>query len=555
LNTSNGHQPTAKALVGFPRANLGIGLDVNHPGNSSAQITGIAIAGLPNGSRFFPGPPACWPKEVLASLSDPEIRKVGYGLKRDILLLSKCGIEVHGGLFDVAIANTLITGGRHRVQDECSALAAKERALTCLHKQDELCPQLQGLKLTKSFHDVEMPLIPVLAAMEREGIRVDKDSLLTQRGTLANFIEATQASVNALAGRGVDLDSLQDVGKLLFEQLRINDKPRKTRTGQYATDADTLQAVVNKHPVVQQILDYRERITLLRGYLEQLPEAINSTTGRIHTTFESNDTATGRLSSKNPNLQNIPIRSALGREIRKAFLSKSADYLLLSADYSQIELRVLASLSREESLIAAFLAGDDIHSTTAARVFGTTLEKVTAEMRAKAKMVNYGISYGMSADGLAHRLGISRTAAAEFIDQYFENFPGLRRYMRDIIKFARKNGFIQTMTGRRRYLAEINASNINARKAAQRNAINSPIQGTAAEMIKLAMVNIHRELKARHLRSRLLLQVHDELVLDVYRPEKMEVTELVAENMKTALRLEVPVAIFIGTGSNWLEAH
>ena len=572
-NTGDQTSPTAKLKIqvadsdGSNRAEAGrkdfwspkacIGLDFQSTGKDSEEITGIGLAGLCDAPCFFPGPPACWPNKVLAALSDCQITKVGHGLKRGILLLKKTGIEVHGSLFDCEVAHALITCGNHHSRDETSplTLAVPERALTCVQEQRELTEKLQRLRLVQSFCDVEMPLIPVLASMELEGIRVDKQTLLSQRDILTALVEETGTRINDLAHRSVNLDSLSDIGRLLFEELRLSDRPRKTRTGQYATDADTLEMLVNEHPVVRQILDYREQMTLLRSYLEQLPVAINPATGRIHTTYESNETATGRLSSKNPNLQNIPVRSEHGRGIRKAFLPRSADHVLLSADYSQIELRVLASLSHDEALITAFRAGDDIHTATAARVFGTTMEKVTAEMRGKAKMVNYGVAYGMSADGLAHRLGISRSSASQFINQYFAKFPGLRRFINETIESARKNLFVQTTGGRRRYLPDINSINVHARKAAERNAINSPIQGTVAEMMKMSMVKIHGKLSAGHFKSRLLLQVHDELVLDVYLSELTDVAALVESAMKNALPLEIPIAIKIATGTNWLEAH
>ena len=337
--------------------------------------------------------------------------------------------------------------------------------------------------------------------------------------------------------------------------MQIGGPRKKTRTGQYSTDEQTLTALAADHEIVQRLLEYRTASKLKSTYADALPATISPATGRVHTTYNQVMTTTGRLNSQNPNLQNIPIRTERGQEIRKAFVPRSAEFSLLSADYSQIELRIVAAISPEPALLEAFRAGLDIHTATAARVFGVLPGLVTAEMRRKAKMVNFGILYGISAFGLSQRLGIPRREAADIIAQYFKQFPGIRKYMDDTIAFARANGYVETVTGRRRYIRDIRSANNTVRGAAERNAINAPIQGTAADMIKLAMIHIHRELLERKLKTRMLLQVHDELVFDLYRPEEKEVRALVAEKMKTAIRLEVPLVVEIGLGENWLTAH
>jgi DNA polymerase-1 len=345
------------------------------------------------------------------------------------------------------------------------------------------------------------------------------------------------------------------LGQILFDVLKICEAPKKTKTGQYATDEQTLAALAPEHEIVQRLLEHRVASKLKSTYADTLPTAIWPKTQRIHTTFNQVATATGRLNSQDPNLQNIPIRTERGQEIRKAFVPRNRDYRLMSADYSQIELRIIAALSYETGLLEAFKTGTDVHTATAARVYGVFPDLVTPEMRRKAKMVNYGIAYGISAFGLAQRLGIPRKEASEIIEQYFKQFPGIRKYMSDTIAYARKEGYVQTVTGRRRYIRDIRSSNNTVRSAAERNAINAPIQGTAADMIKVAMVHIHEVLTAGQFKSRLLLQVHDELVFDLYHPEEKEMRALVEDKMKTAIPLEVPIVVEIGVGENWLEAH
>jgi DNA polymerase-1 len=341
----------------------------------------------------------------------------------------------------------------------------------------------------------------------------------------------------------------------LFEDLKLSGQPKKTRTGQYATDEQTLLSLAADYEIVRLILEHRTATKLKSTYADALPAAIFPKTGRVHTTYNQAVTATGRLQSQDPNLQNIPVRTELGQEIRKAFVPRGGDYLLLSADYSQIELRIIAALSRDPGMMKAFAQGQDIHSATAARIYGVTLDDTTPEMRRQAKMVNFGIIYGISSFGLAQRLGIPRHEAAAIIDQYFRQYPGIQKYIQDTIAFAREHAYVATVSGRRRYLRDINSANATIRSAAERTAINTPIQGSAADMIKLAMVQIYQALAKRHLKTRMIMQVHDELVFDLCRPEEQEVRALVEEKMKTAMPLAVPIAVDMGLGQNWLEAH
>jgi DNA polymerase-1 len=400
-----------------------------------------------------------------------------------------------------------------------------------------------------------MPLVPVLADMEAEGINLDKNALHELSSALAKDIVTCEKEIQHMAGGVFNVSSPKQVGEMLFDKMKIVEKPVKTKTGQYSTSEDVLSKIENKHPIIKRILDYRELVKLKNTYVDVLPEMVNPRTGRIHTSYNQVVAVTGRLSSDNPNLQNIPIRTERGKEIRKAFVPRDSKHTLLSADYSQIELRIIAELADDKGMIQAFKSGIDIHTTTAAKVYGVKLEDVTGDMRRNAKMVNFGIIYGISAFGLAERLNISRTEAKGIIDNYFQQYPDIRDYMEESIEKARKKGYVETIMGRRRYLRDINSANQTVRGFAERNAINAPIQGSAADMIKIAMINIHHDLIKKKLKSKMLLQVHDELVFDVLKPETEEVKTLVEHRMKTALPLKVPVEIGIGTGKNWLEAH
>jgi len=498
------------------------------------------------------------------------------------------GVSVRGRLFDTMIAHSLVepdmrhgmdylsevylgyspvpitklSGGPEAGQSDMAAVplekiaeyAAEEADLT-LQLRAALEPLLKQKDQQRVFYDVEAPLIPVLVDMEFEGIKVDAAALADFAAQLSKEMDALEKTIQRMAGTTFNLNSPRQLGQILFEVLKISDAPKKTRTGQYATDEQTLAALAPDYEIVQRLLEHREAAKLKSTYAEALPAAIWPKTGRVHTTFNQVMTTTGRLNSQDPNLQNIPIRTERGQEIRKAFVPRSEEFLLLSADYSQIELRIIAALSREPGLLEAFKSGVDVHSATAAKVYGLSLDLVTPEMRRKAKMVNYGIAYGISAFGLAQRLGIRRTEAAAIIAQYFKQFPGIRRYMDDTIAFARKHGYVATVTGRRRYIRDIRSSNNTVRSAAERNAINAPIQGSAADMIKIAMINVHRELTRRSLKTRLLLQVHDELVFDLWPAEEKEVRAMVEEKMKTAIELDVPIVVEMGVGESWIEAH
>jgi DNA polymerase-1 len=433
--------------------------------------------------------------------------------------------------------------------------AAVERADIALQLRQKLEPALQEKCQERVFYQIEAELIPALVEMEYQGIKVDSNALSTFSAELSRQMADCEQQIFQIAGRQFNLNSPKQLGEILFDVLKLAEKPKKTKTGQYATNEQTLLDLATEHEIVQQILDYRGVSKLKSTYADSLPTAVWPRSGRIHTTFNQAITATGRLQSQDPNLQNIPIRSEKGKEIRKAFVPRDKDHLLLAADYSQIELRIIASLSKEKAMIEAFEKDLDIHTATAARVYGVDLSLVSSEMRRRAKMVNYGIAYGISAFGLAQRLRIPRKEAAEIIDQYFAQYPGIRQYMQNTIEFARQHGYVETITGRRRYIRDINSRNATVRAGAERNAINAPIQGSAADMIKMAMSAIHQEFSKRNLKTKLLLQVHDELVCDLYSPEKEEVIAIVRDKMQNAMKLDVPIVVDIGVGENWLEAH
>jgi DNA polymerase-1 len=438
--------------------------------------------------------------------------------------------------------------------DAIKEYAAEDADVTLQLKNvfDEL---LDKSSVRKLFEEVEMPLINVLTAMEMEGVTIDQPVLQDLSTVLATDIQSTEKEIQSLAGKPFNVSSPKQVGEILFDNLKIVEKPVKTKTGQYSTSEDILSKLENKHPIVRKILDYRELVKLKNTYVDVLPSMINPRTGKIHTSFNQVVAVTGRLSSDNPNLQNIPIRTERGREIRKAFIPRSSEYTLLSADYSQIELRIIAELSGDPAMLEAFRSGEDIHSTTAAKVYGVNLKDVQPDMRRNAKMVNFGIIYGISAFGLADRLNISRGEAKSIIENYFRQYPYVKDYMDLSIQKAREKGFVETFMGRRRYLRDINSANATVRGFAERNAINAPIQGSAADMIKIAMINIYNDFNSSKLRSKMLLQVHDELVFDVHNEEIEKVKKIVLHRMQTALPLKVPVEVGMGTGKNWLEAH
>ena len=519
-------------------------------------------------------------------LQNPHVEKVGHDLKYDLSVLQWHGCTVEGRLFDTQLAHSLIEPEqRHSLEylaevylgytpipinaatarqgefalgdspldDVCNQ--ACELADVAWQLRAKLAPLLKEKGQEQVFYDIESPLIPALVQMEFEGIRIDASALAEFAAQLTREMSEQEKTIYHLAGTEFNLHSPKQLGEILFDRLKLSDKAKKTRTGQYATDEQTLTVLAGEHEIVRRLLEFRGASKLKSTYVDALPAAIWEKTGRVHTTYQQNATSTGRLNSQNPNLQNIPIRTEQGREIRKAFVPRDEKHLLLAADYSQIELRILAAISQEKGMLEAFAQNFDIHSTTAARVFNVTIESVTSEMRRKAKMVNFGIAYGISAFGLAQRLSIPRKEAAEIIEQYFAQFPGIKKYMTDTIAFAQREGYVETITGRRRYIRDIRSANATTRSAAERNAINAPIQGSAADMIKIAMAKIHRELIARRLTTRMLLQVHDELVFDLHRDEEKQVVPMVEELMRTAIPLPIPIVVEIGIGTTWLEAH
>jgi DNA polymerase-1 len=431
-----------------------------------------------------------------------------------------------------------------------------ERADLALQLHAKLAPLLKESGQERVFTEIESPLMPVLAAMENEGIRLDPAALEDVGKKLRADIARLEISVYQHAGAPFNIGSPKQLGETLFGKLALSKSAKKTKTGQYSTDEQTLAALAPLHPIIGEILEHRVASKLLGTYIDALPHSLSPIDGRIHTTFYQLATTTGRLNSQDPNLQNIPIRTAQGREIRRAFVSREGDYTLLSADYSQIELRILAALTQDPGLLEGLTSGVDIHRATAAKVFGQALADVTKEQRNQAKMVNYGISYGISAFGLAQRLGIPRADAKALIDGYFAQYPGIKQYMSDTVMHARERGYVETVTGRRRYLPDLRSANATVRAAAERNAINMPIQGSSADLIKIAMVHIARAAREEKWRTKLLLQVHDELVFDLYLPEKERVLEVVQDRMKNALPdLKVPIVVETGLGANWLEAH
>jgi len=521
------------------------------------------------------------------------IGKVGHNLKFDLAVLWWKGVRVQGKFFDTMLAHTLVEPERKHQMDQISeaylgytpvsiesligAKADKSGQLSMLDivedKSDEIAEyaaedadvtwqlakilrdKLKESGQEKVFYEIESPLTPVLVAMEAEGIRVDTKALGKIGAELEKQISALREGIFEAAGHEFNLNSPKQLGVVLFDELKLLEKPKRTKTGQYKTDEKVLSALAVDHAIIGDILEYREATKLKNTYVDTLPEAIFPETGRVHTTFLQMMTATGRLASNHPNLQNIPIRTEQGRAIRGAFVARDKDHLLLSADYSQIELRVMASLSGDPAMSEAFREGLDIHTATAAKVYDVDLDDVDSEMRRTAKMVNFGIIYGISAFGLSQRLGIPRGEASEIIEEYLKQYAGVKAFMDKTIEKARELGYVETVSGRRRYLIGIADRNAMVRSAAERTAINTPIQGTAADMIKLAMVRVDEALQEKGLKTRMVLQVHDELVFDLYRDEETLVRELVEDCMKNALLLDVPIVVETGVGQSWLEAH
>ncbi len=519
---------------------------------------------------------------------DSSILKIAHNLKFDAAVLKSNKVNVVGPFFDTMIAHYLLKPDqRHGMDvlannylsykpisietligkkgknqksmleipaDIIKDYAAEDADITFqLYQVFE--PAIKKEKLESLFYDIEIPLSIVLMEMENEGICLDTKSLSDFSIMLEESIKNLKSTIYGFSEVDFNIDSPKQLGDILFNHLALDEKAKKTKTGQYKTDEQTLLKLASKHQIVKEILEYRQQKKLQSTYVDALPKLISAQTNRLHTTFMQTVAATGRLSSTNPNIQNIPIKTEMGKEIRKAFISRNKDYSILAADYSQIELRIIAALSGDKSMIDAFKNNIDIHSSTAAKVFKVDFKDVTQDMRRKAKMVNFGIIYGITAFGLSQRLGIKRGEAKEIIDNYFEQFPDIKTYMDSMVDFARENGYVETIKNRKRHLKDINSRNAPIRGFAERNAINAPIQGSAADIIKIAMINIRKEMQLRNLKSKLLLQVHDELVFDLFNEEKDVMLELVEKNMSGAVNLKVPLNVEMGIADNWLDAH
>ena len=498
-------------------------------------------------------------KDLLTKFScifnDNEKTIIGHNIKTDISILAKYGLEINNKLWDCMIAHYLIEPELNHSLDYLNDIYATDNTDIRWQLYDKFKALLSENDLENLFHNIEMPLVRVLAKMESNGVKIDINGLKQISEEQAKEIANIENSIYEIAGTTFNIGSPKQLGEILFDKLQIKAPAKKTKTGQYPTGEEVLQKIINENPIVQHILDYRSLTKLKSTYVDALPSLVSPYDGLIHTSFNQAVTATGRLSSNNPNLQNIPVRTDKGREIRKAFVPRDENHILLAADYSQIELRIIAHLSGDQAMQSAFREGLDIHADTAARVYGVDIKDVTSEMRRNAKAVNFGIIYGMSAFGLAERLKISRSEASEIIKNYFKEYVGIQEYIDKQVDFAKQYGYVETMLGRRRYLRDINSGNSVVRNFAERNAINAPIQGSSADMIKIAMTNIYNEMKARDLKSKMILQVHDELVFDVHKEELDILSELVKDKMTNALPLNVPIEVNLNTGTNWLEAH
>jgi DNA polymerase-1 len=519
---------------------------------------------------------------------ESEIEKIGHNLKYDIKVLSNYKIPVKGKLFDTMIAHYLINPDmRHSMDmlaetylnyqpisiteligkkgknqlsmrvvpiEEQTAYAVEDADIT-LQLKEHFTKELESGNVTTLFNEIELPLVGVLTAMEVEGINLNSNFLKELSNELSEDIDRLEKSIYQQAGEEFNIASPKQLGIVLFENMQLVDKPKKTKTGQYKTGEDILSYLAKDHKIIRDIQEYRQYKKLQSTYVDALPNEVNPKTGRIHTQYMQAVAATGRLSSNNPNLQNIPIRTERGKEVRKAFIPRDENYVLLAADYSQIELRIIASLSEEKNMINAFKNGEDIHASTAAKVFNVPLEEVTREQRSNAKTVNFGIVYGVSAFGLSNQTDLSRSEAKELIDTYYETYPKLKAYMSAQVDFAREHGYVETVLHRRRYLKDINSRNAMVRSGAERNAVNAPIQGSAADIIKLAMIAIHNRFEKENFKSKMLLQVHDELVFDIYKDELEVVQPIIKYEMENAFKMSVPLDVEVGLGNNWLEAH
>ena len=558
-----------------------------------AELVGIAFSWEASKGFYIPFPEEKEEAQELIELLRPffeaeEIEKIGQNLKYDIKVLNKYGVTIKGKCFDTMLAHYLINPDmRHNMDvlaetylnytpvsiteligkkgknqlnmrdvpiEEQTEYAAEDADITYQLAQ-HFKPELTEAKTENLFATIEVPLLHVLADMELEGIKLDKDFLHSLSEDLENDIKNLEIKIYEEAGEEFNIASPKQLGDILFEKLKLVDKPKKTKTGQYSTAEDVLSYLSKDHEIIKNVLEYRGLSKLKSTYVDALPTQVEEITGRVHTDYMQTVAATGRLSSNNPNLQNIPIRTERGRQVRKAFVPRNDDYILLAADYSQIELRIIAALSDETTMIEAFKNGEDIHASTASKVFNVPINEVTREQRSNAKTVNFGIIYGVSAFGLSNQTDLTRAESKELIDTYYKTYPKLRNYMSELVDFARDNGYVQTVLGRRRYLKDINGSNAIVRGAAERNAVNAPIQGSAADIIKIAMINIHKKLEEGNYKTKMLLQVHDELVFDVFKPELEEMKTLIKSEMENAYKLTVPLDVEIGIGENWLAAH
>jgi len=556
-----------------------------------AQILGLAFSYEKGKGHYIP----IKPEEELSILNDfkeffenEKIEKIGQDIKYIIKVLNKNSIHLKGTLFDTQIAHYLLQPDmRHdlNVLSETylnyqpvhlNDLIGKKGKNQLLFQNIELSKQtqyavenadivfqlkavfekdLEKFNLTKLYSEIEIPLLTVLASMELEGIRLDHEFLNSLAENLANDIQTLENSIYGEAGVEFNLASPKQLGDVLFDHLKLVEKPKKTKTGQYATGEEILSKLAPKHQIVQEILDWRSLVKLKNTYVDALPKEVNKVTNRIHTTYSQTVAATGRLSSNNPNLQNIPIRTKRGRQVRKAFIPRNENYTLVAADYSQIELRIIAALSEDESMIESFNRGEDIHAATAAKIFGISIDDVSRTQRGDAKAVNFGIIYGQGAFTLAQQLNKSRAEAKELIDNYYETFPKLKNYIASQVDFARENGYVETVLNRRRYLKNINSQNAIVRAGDERNAVNAPIQGSAADIIKIAMINIQEFLNEGNYKTKMLLQVHDELVFDMHNDELESLKPIIKQKMESAFKLSVPLTVDLGKGQNWLEAH
>ena len=517
-----------------------------------------------------------------------EIIKVGHNIKFDIQVLHKYNVKVSSPIYDTMVAHYLINPdmrhnldtlsesylnyspisiesligkkGKNQISmrdvsiDKITDYASEDADIT-LQLKSIFDKEIEVNNLSKIFYDIEIPMINVLSEMETEGIKIDTSYLEKLDKEFEEDLEKLKKEIFKKSGEEFNLNSPKQLGEILFDKLKLVSKPKKTKTGQYSTSEEVLSSLANDHKIIEDILEWRSLDKLQNTYVKSLPNEVSSLTNRVHSSFNQTVTTTGRLSSNNPNLQNIPIRTANGQKIRRAFIPRGSDYILMAADYSQIELRVIASMSNEKNMIDAFVNNQDIHTMTASKIYNVDPENVTREQRGNAKTVNFGIIYGVSAFGLSQQTDLNRSESKVMIDNYFLNYPGLKKYMSDQIDFARNNGYVETIMGRRRYLQNINSQNNMLRSSSERNAINAPIQGSAADIIKIAMININSELKKQSLKSKMLLQVHDELVFDVHKSEKDQIKDIVKTTMESAVKLKVPLKIDLEFGKNWLEAH